>query len=95
VIERRLTGGAGESLRHPFWHGEGGHSLRSEEKNRTSARSPKGREARDAALGLFVKAKLDETRATEAAKMSRLRALRLAKEAADQRDSAAKSRDRK
>lgn len=54
-----------------------------EDQNSISNRSPKSREAREAATGLFVKAKINETRATEAAKMSRLRALRLAKEAAD------------
>src|ERR1043165_2238126 len=60
--------------------------LKMEEQNSTSNpsnRSPKTREAREAATGLFVKAKISETRATEAAKMARLRALRLAKEAAD------------
>jgi hypothetical protein len=57
--------------------------LKIEDENRNSSRSPKGREARDAAIGLFVKATLSETRATEAAKMARLRALRLAKEVSD------------
>jgi hypothetical protein len=59
--------------------------LKSESENRNNARSSKGRDARDAALGVFVKAKLAETRATDAAKISRLRALRLAKEAADKK----------
>ncbi len=49
----------------------------------SGARSAKGRDARDAALGVFVKAKIAETRANDAAKMARLRALRLAKEAED------------
>jgi hypothetical protein len=53
-----------------------------EDENRPATEVQKA-EAREAATGLFVKAKLSETRATEAAKMSRLRALRLAKEAAD------------
>jgi len=57
--------------------------LKMEDETPNSNRSPKSREAREAATGLFVKAKLSETRAREAAKMSRLRALRLAKEAAD------------
>jgi hypothetical protein len=64
--------------------------LKSESENRNNARSSKGRDARDAALGVFVKAKLAETRATDAAKISRLRALRLAKEAAD-KDAAVKA----
>jgi hypothetical protein len=57
--------------------------LKTENENSNNTRSSKGREARDAALGLFVKAKLAENRAKESAKMSRLRALRLAKEAED------------
>jgi hypothetical protein len=51
-------------------------------KTRPATEVPRA-EAREAATGLFVKAKINETRATEAAKRSRLRALRLAKEAAD------------
>ena len=54
-----------------------------EENTRSGARSAKGRDARDAALGIFVKAKIAETRANDSAKMARLRALRLAKEAED------------
>jgi hypothetical protein len=58
--------------------------LKTENENpNNNTRSSKGREARDAALGLFVKAKLAENRAKESAKMTRLRALRLAKEAED------------
>lgn len=57
--------------------------MKTEDEIANFTRTPKGREAREAAIGLFVKAKLDETRTTEAAKMARLRALRLAKEAAD------------
>ncbi|HEV7821957.1 MAG TPA: hypothetical protein VGO84_12320 [Burkholderiales bacterium] len=57
--------------------------MKTENENANNTRSSKGREARDAALGLFVKAKLAENRAKESAKMSRLRALRLAKEAED------------
>jgi hypothetical protein len=57
--------------------------LKSENESRASARTPRGREARDAAIDLFVKTKLADTRRTEIAKMERLRALRLAKEAAD------------
>jgi hypothetical protein len=57
--------------------------LRTEDEIRNFNRTPRGREAREAATGLFVKAKLDETRTIEADKMSRLRALRLAKEAAE------------
>jgi hypothetical protein len=54
-----------------------------EKQLRESARSAKGRDARDSALGAFVKAKIAETRAKDVAKIARLRALRLAKEAAD------------
>jgi len=57
--------------------------LKSEDDNHSFSRTPKGREARETAINLFVKQKVTETRATEAAKMTRLRALRLAKEAAD------------
>ena len=57
--------------------------MKEENNTRSGARSAKGRDARDAALGVFVKAKIAETRANDAAKMARLRALRLAKEAED------------
>jgi hypothetical protein len=57
--------------------------LNPEKDNRPSSRSPKGREAREDATNLFVKAKIAETRKAETVKMARLRALRLAKEADD------------
>ena len=83
MIESRYVGGAGESPRRLTWGRLWRNILTAENENRNDSRTPKGREAREAAIGLFVKQKLTETRATEAAKMSRLRALRLAKEAGD------------
>ena len=49
-------------------------------KNRFNSRTPRGREARDAATDLFVKKEIADTRSQEIAKMARVRALRLAKE---------------
>ena len=57
--------------------------MKSDKENRANARTPRGREARDAAIDLFVKKTIADTRSIEIAKMARLRALRLAKEAAD------------
>jgi hypothetical protein len=56
--------------------------MNSDGKSHFSARSPRGREAREAATDLFVKKSLADTRSQEVAKMAKLRALRLAKEAA-------------
>ena len=69
--------------RAAFCGGQMESRVKTENENANNTRSSKGREARDAALGVFVKAKLAENRAKESAKMSRLRALRLAKEAED------------
>jgi hypothetical protein len=60
-----------------------GDEMTSENGNRASSRTPRGREARDAAIDLFVKKQNADTRSAEIAKMARLRALRLAKEADD------------
>ena len=66
--------------------------MKHEDNNRAGTRSAKGRDARDAALNVFVKAKNAENRAAETAKMAKLRALRLAKEADDKAAAAAKTK---
>jgi hypothetical protein len=57
--------------------------MNSDGKNGFNARTPRGREARDAATDVFVKKAIADTRSQEIIKMARLRALRLAKEEAD------------
>ena len=63
-------------------------------RNRKTGRSLTEREAKAAALDDLVKKTLSDARVKDAAKTARLRALRLAKEAAD-KETATRSRNAK